>query len=74
MMPNVDGLELCTMLRKDIRTSHIPFILLTARTADEDKIKGLEIGADDYITKPFNMDLLLLRVRKLLEKRSQLQK
>ena len=74
MMPNVDGLELCTMLRKDIRTSHIPFILLTARTADEDKIKGLEIGADDYITKPFNMDLLLLRVRKLLEKRSQFQK
>ncbi|MBN2597857.1 MAG: response regulator [Marinifilaceae bacterium] len=74
MMPKVDGLELCTMLRKDIRTSHIPFILLTARTADEDKIKGLEIGADDYITKPFNMDLLLLRVRKLLEKRSQFQK
>ncbi|MFA9370736.1 MAG: two-component regulator propeller domain-containing protein [Labilibaculum antarcticum] len=74
MMPKVDGLELCTMLRKDIRTSHIPFILLTARTADEDKIKGLEIGADDYITKPFNMDLLLLRVRNLLDKRSQLQK
>lgn len=74
MMPNMDGLELCKLLRKDIRTSHIPIILLTARTADEDKIKGLEIGADDYITKPFNMDLLLLRVHKLLEKRSELQK
>ncbi|WP_075590934.1 hybrid sensor histidine kinase/response regulator transcription factor [Labilibacter marinus] len=74
MMPNVDGLELCQMLRKDIRTSHIPIILLTARTADEDKIKGLEIGADDYITKPFNMDLLMLRVNNLLQKRSKMQK
>lgn len=74
MMPNIDGMELCQMLRKDIRTSHIPIILLTARTADEDKIKGLEIGADDYITKPFNMELLLLRVHKLIEKRSKMQK
>ena len=74
MMPNVDGLELCQRLRNDIRTSHIPIILLTARTADEDKIKGLEIGADDYITKPFNMDVLLLRVTKLLDKRSRMQK
>ncbi len=74
MMPNMDGLELCQMLRKDIRTSHIPIILLTARTADEDKIKGLENGADDYITKPFNMDLLLLRIDKLLKKRSKMQK
>ena len=71
MMPNIDGLELCKLLRNDIRTSHIPLILLTARTADEDKIKGLEIGADDYITKPFNMELLMLRVNKLLEKRSK---
>ncbi|MRT92046.1 hybrid sensor histidine kinase/response regulator transcription factor [Ancylomarina sp. 16SWW S1-10-2] len=74
MMPNVDGLELCQMLRKDIRTSHIPIILLTARIADEDKIKGLEIGADDYITKPFNMDLLMLRINNLLKKRSKMQK
>ncbi len=74
MMPDVDGLELCKTLRADIRTSHIPIILLTARTADEDKIKGLEIGADDYITKPFNMDLLLLRIDKLIEKRNQFQK
>ncbi len=74
MMPNIDGLELCRTLRADIRTSHIPIILLTARTADEDKIKGLEIGADDYITKPFNMDLLLLRIDKLIEKRNEFQK
>ena len=74
MMPNMDGLELCKKLREDIRTSHIPLILLTARTADEDKIKGLEIGADDYITKPFNMELLLLRVNNLLQKRSKMQK
>lgn len=74
MMPNVDGMELCQMLRKDIRTSHIPLILLTARTADEDKIKGLEMGVDDYITKPFNMDLLMLRINNLLQKRSKMQK
>ncbi len=74
MMPEMDGLELCKKLRNDIRISHIPIILLTARTADEDKIKGLEIGADDYITKPFNMDLLLLRIHKLIEKRVTMQK
>ncbi len=74
MMPKMDGLELCKKLRGDIRSSHIPIILLTARTADEDKIKGLEIGADDYITKPFNMDLLMLRVHKLIEKRASMQK
>ena len=52
MMPNIDGLELCKQLRNDIKTSHIPLILLTARTADEDKIKGLEIGADDSALWP----------------------
>ena len=72
MMPRMDGLEMCRKLKTDIRTSHIPFIILTARTADEDKIKGLEIGADDYITKPFNMDLLLLRIQNLMEKRSKI--
>ncbi|MDA3854556.1 MAG: ATP-binding protein, partial [Bacteroidales bacterium] len=72
-MPIMDGLEMCKLLRDDIRTSHIPLMLLTARTADEDKIKGLEIGADDYITKPFNMDFLLLKVDKLIEKRVKMQ-
>lgn len=73
MMPHMDGLEMCKKLKSDIRTSHIPLVLLTARTADEDKIKGLEIGADDYITKPFNMDLLLLRVENLMDKQSKIQ-
>ncbi len=73
MMPRMDGLDLCRRLKEDIRTSHIPLILLTARTADEDKIKGFEIGADDYITKPFNMDLLLLRVQNVMEKRREIQ-
>jgi signal transduction histidine kinase/DNA-binding response OmpR family regulator/ligand-binding sensor domain-containing protein len=72
MMPVMDGLELCRQLKSDLRTSHIPVILLTARTADEDKIRGLEIGADDYITKPFNMDLLLLRIQHLIEKQKKM--
>ncbi|UZR99298.1 hybrid sensor histidine kinase/response regulator transcription factor [Chondrinema litorale] len=74
MMPEMDGMEMCKKLKKDVRTSHIPLILLTARTADEDKIKGLEIGADDYITKPFKMELLLLRLQNLIDKQKQTQK
>jgi len=74
MMPGTDGLAMCSQLKSDLRTSHIPLIMLTARTADEDKIKGLEIGADDYITKPFKMDLLLLRIQNLMDKRSEMQK
>jgi signal transduction histidine kinase/DNA-binding response OmpR family regulator/ligand-binding sensor domain-containing protein len=72
MMPVMDGLELCRQIKSDVRTSHIPVILLTARTADEDKIRGLEIGADDYITKPFNMDLLLLRIQHLIDKQKKI--
>jgi len=67
MMPVMDGLELCNKIKGDIRFSHIPVILLTARTADEHVLSGLKEGADDYITKPFNLDILLLRIRKLLE-------
>lgn len=51
----------------DKRTAHIPVILLTARQAVESKVKGLETGADDYVTKPFNMTVLVLRIRKLIE-------
>ena len=54
-------------VKSEIKTSHIPVILLTARTTDESKLQGLELGADDYVTKPFNMDVLLLRVQKLME-------
>ncbi len=67
MMPEMDGNELCRRVKNDIRTSHIPLILLTARTAEEQKIEGLSGGADDYITKPFNFEILMLRIRRLIE-------
>ena len=67
MMPGMDGNELCRLIKGDKRTAHIPVILLTARQAVESKVKGLETGADDYVTKPFNMTVLVLRIRKLIE-------
>lgn len=73
MMPRIDGCQLCLMVKNDLRTSHIPLILLTARTAEEQKLEGLETGADDYITKPFNFDILALRIKKLLEIRNKKQ-
>ena len=70
-MPIMNGLELCNKIKGDFRYSHIPVILLTARTAQEHMLEGLREGADDYITKPFNLDILLLRIQKLLEWRSR---
>lgn len=67
MMPEMDGNQLCRELKSDINTSGIPFIILTARMAQEHKIEGLENGADDYITKPFNMDLLNLKIQNLIK-------
>ncbi|MBB3188470.1 hybrid sensor histidine kinase/response regulator [Microbacter margulisiae] len=67
MMPNMSGTELCKLIKTNILWSHIPVILLTARTAEESQIEGLELGADDYITKPFNLNILKLRVRKFIE-------
>jgi signal transduction histidine kinase/ligand-binding sensor domain-containing protein/DNA-binding response OmpR family regulator len=69
MMPEMDGITLCKRLKTDINTSHIPLILLTAKTTVENTIEGLGMGADDYIPKPFHPDLLRLRVKKLIETR-----
>ena len=67
MMPQMDGNELCRLIKQDKRTAHIPVILLTARQNTEAKLEGLQTGADDYVTKPFNMTILVLRSRKLIE-------
>jgi ligand-binding sensor domain-containing protein/signal transduction histidine kinase/CheY-like chemotaxis protein/AraC-like DNA-binding protein len=69
MMPVMDGIELCRRLKQDERTSHIPVIILTARSSHIHQVSGLETGADAYITKPFSLELLLLNVRNLLMSR-----
>jgi len=74
MMPKRDGNELCRTLKEDLRTSHIPIILLTARAGTENKIEGLETGADDYVVKPFVARELLARVRNLIALREALRK
>ncbi len=74
MMPVMDGYELCKNVKSNELTSHIPIILLTAKSSEENQIQGLEYGADDYITKPFNPSILKLRIRNILENRSQLAK
>ena len=66
MLPEVDGMEVCKILRRDQRTSGIPIIMLTAKAAEIDRVLGLELGADDYVTKPFSPRELILRVKRLL--------
>jgi two-component system phosphate regulon response regulator PhoB len=66
MLPEVDGLEVCKILRRDPTTSGIPILMLTARAAEMDRVLGLELGADDYVTKPFSPRELVLRIKKLL--------
>lgn len=73
MMPQMNGLELCSRLKQSTATSHIPVVLLTARTLDEQRIAGYEHGADAYITKPFSAPLLLARIHNLLQSRKQLK-
>ncbi len=73
MMPVKNGIDLCNTLKFDERTSHIPIIILTAKAGEENEIEGVKTGADDYITKPFNEELLKIRVQKLTESRKKLQ-
>jgi len=68
MMPEMDGYEVCEKLKKDPITKNIPVIMLTAKDAVRDKVKGLDIGADDYVTKPFNLNELKARVKSVLRR------
>lgn len=73
MMPEMDGFMLTKKIKSNININHIPIILLTARASDEDKAAGLETGADAYVSKPFNIDLLKVRIANLLENRERLE-
>ncbi|MGC9357350.1 MAG: response regulator [Anaerolineae bacterium] len=68
MLPDIDGYEVCRRLRTNLRTSHIPILFLTQKDERSDKIHGLELGADDYITKPFDVEELRLRVRNTIKR------
>jgi two-component system alkaline phosphatase synthesis response regulator PhoP len=71
LLPNVDGLEVCRTLKSEARTQHIPIMMLTAKCEEADIVLGLELGADDYITKPFSPRLLLARVKAVLRRKAR---
>jgi two-component system phosphate regulon response regulator PhoB len=71
MLPGIDGLEVCRSLKANPKTSHVPIVMLTARGEEVDIVSGLELGADDYVTKPFSPRVLLARVRNVLRKKSR---
>ncbi|MBN1118431.1 MAG: response regulator [Bacteroidales bacterium] len=73
MMPGIDGMELCKQLKQNEKTSHIPIIILTAKASDESHVEGLGTGADGFLSKPFNIDVLEARVRNLLDSRKKLK-
>lgn len=68
MLPGIDGLEVCKALKKEAKTAHIPIIMLTAKTQESDKVVGLELGADDYIGKPFSPRELIARIKAVLRR------
>ena len=68
MLPRMSGIEVCRQLRRKPETRHVPIIMLTARSEETDKVRGLNVGADDYMTKPFSMPELVARVRALLRR------
>ena len=68
MLPDVSGIEVCRQIKKDKKLKNIPVLILTAKGEPDDKIKGLEVGADDYVTKPFNSKELLLRIKSLIKR------
>ena len=72
MMPGMNGIDMCKAIRQDVRTSHIPVILLTAKGTDEDRMEGYDVGADSYLVKPFRKSLLTSRIRNLLERRKRM--
>lgn len=74
MMPEMNGMELCRLIKNEKNTSHIPVILLTARSAEEQKMEGFDAGADDYVTKPFNFEILQSRIKNLIHQRELFQK
>lgn len=69
MLPGTDGLEVCRILKSNPRTRTVPVLMLTAKGSETDEVVGLEIGADDYVTKPFALKVLLVRVKKLVQRR-----
>jgi DNA-binding response OmpR family regulator len=73
MLPEVDGMEVCRLLRQHPATRSIPIIMLTAKSAEIDRVLGLELGADDYVTKPFSPRELVLRIKKLLKRQAPVE-
>jgi YesN/AraC family two-component response regulator len=73
LMPNMDGFELCTLIKSTYKTSHLPVILLTALNSRTDQLQGLRLGADDYLTKPFDMTILIQRIRTIVSNREKVK-